>query len=54
VHFAKVDIEEVPDLAEDLGITSMPTLLLMKNGEKLDSVKGPNPLKIGDFIAKLL
>ncbi|KFA49125.1 hypothetical protein S40293_07082 [Stachybotrys chartarum IBT 40293] len=54
VYFAKVDIEEVPDLATELGIRAMPTLVLFKNGEKLEETVGPNPTTLSSFIQKAL
>ncbi|KFA69062.1 hypothetical protein S40285_05476 [Stachybotrys chlorohalonatus IBT 40285] len=54
IYFAKVDIEEVPDLATELGIRAMPTLVLFKNGEKLEETVGPNPTTLPSFIQKAL
>jgi thioredoxin 1 len=36
-------VDEVPDVAQDLGIRAMPTFLLFKNGEKVAEVVGANP-----------
>lgn len=36
----KVDIDATPDLAADLGIMSVPTLLLFKDGKKVGSRAG--------------
>ncbi|KAK0636813.1 thioredoxin-like protein [Bombardia bombarda] len=43
IHFAKFDIDDVGDLTQELGITSMPTFLFFKDGEKVDKVIGANP-----------
>ena len=38
LYFAKVNIDESPDLAAKYGVMSIPTLILFKNGE-VESVK---------------
>ncbi|KAL3296689.1 putative thioredoxin [Colletotrichum asianum] len=43
LHFVKIDVDEVPDLSQDLGIRAMPTFLIFKNGEKVEEVVGANP-----------
>ena len=40
--FYKVDVDEVSDVAQELGIRAMPTFLLFKNGEKVGEVVGAN------------
>ena len=42
-RFFKLDVDEVPDVAQDLGIRAMPTFLLFKNKEKVGEVVGANP-----------
>lgn len=42
-HFVKIDVDEVPDVAQELGIRAMPTFLIFKNGEKVAEVVGANP-----------
>lgn len=42
-RFYKVDVDEVPDVAQELGVRAMPTFLLFKNGEKVAEVVGANP-----------
>ncbi|KAK8163557.1 thioredoxin-like protein [Phyllosticta citribraziliensis] len=41
--FYKLDVDEVPDVAQELGIRAMPTFLLFKGGEKVGEVVGANP-----------
>ena len=41
-RFYKLDVDEVPDVAQELGIRAMPTFLLFKNGEKVAEVVGAN------------
>ena len=42
-RFFKLDVDEVPDVAQELGIRAMPTFLLFKDGEKVGEVVGANP-----------
>ena len=43
VVFAKVDVDQNPDLAMGLRITAVPTLMLFKNGELVERVMGVQP-----------
>lgn len=42
-RFYKVDVDQVPDLAQELGVRAMPTFQLFKNGEKIEEIVGANP-----------
>ena len=42
VMFYKIDVDEVPEVAQELGIRAMPTFAIFKNGEKVDEVVGAN------------
>ena len=42
-RFYKLDVDDIPDVAQDLGIRAMPTFLLFKNGTKVAEVVGANP-----------
>jgi thioredoxin 1 len=42
-HFVKLDVDEVPDVAQELGIRAMPTFLIFKDEEKIQEVVGANP-----------
>jgi len=42
-HFVKLDVDEVPDVAQELGIRAMPTFLIFKDGEKVSEIVGANP-----------
>ncbi|KAH8728656.1 thioredoxin-like protein [Phaeosphaeriaceae sp. PMI808] len=44
--FYKLDIDEVPDVAQELGIRAMPTFVFFKGGEKVGEVVGANPKAI--------
>nr|MBE6544533.1 thioredoxin [Oscillospiraceae bacterium] len=37
---AKINVEESPELAREFGVLSIPTLIVMKNGEIINRVSG--------------
>lgn len=41
-RFYKLDVDDVPDVAHELGVRAMPTFLLFKNGQKVGEVVGAN------------
>lgn len=41
-RFYKLDVDEVPDVAGDLGVTAMPTFIVFKGGERVGEVVGAN------------
>jgi len=50
--FAKVDVDEAAEIAEEYEIQAMPTFLLFANGMKVDSMAGANEAKLRDLITK--
>jgi len=50
--FYKVDVDEVPDVAQELGIRAMPTFVLFKDGEKVEEVVGANKAALEAAIKK--
>ncbi|CAK8997363.1 Monothiol glutaredoxin-S17 (AtGrxS17), partial [Durusdinium trenchii] len=46
VRFVKAEAEKVYDAAEGLGVSMVPSFVLLKNGKKLDMVEGANPAKL--------
>ena len=40
VVFGKVHVDEEPDLASEYGITSIPTLIIFRDGRVIDQVTG--------------
>lgn len=52
VHFIKVDVDEVPDVAQELNIRAMPTFIIFKNGEKVGEIVGANPPALKAAIEK--
>jgi len=43
IYFAKFDVDDLPDLAQDLGIRAMPTFIFFKDGDKVGDFLGANP-----------
>jgi thioredoxin 1 len=41
ITFAKVDVDELPEVAVQYGIRSIPTLLLLDEGEVVEEIVGP-------------
>jgi thioredoxin 1 len=55
VFFAKIDVDELPDLSKELGIKAMPTFVVFKNGEISDEkVLGAKPQEVRDLLVKHL
>ncbi|KAI1874918.1 hypothetical protein JX265_003604 [Neoarthrinium moseri] len=52
VFFAKIDVDELPDISQELGIRAMPTFMLFKDGEKADELVGANPNALVGLIEK--
>lgn len=40
--FAKINIDDVPEVAEEYGIDTIPTLLIFKNGEVVGRIVAPD------------
>ncbi|KAK7464314.1 Peptide-N(4)-(N-acetyl-beta-glucosaminyl)asparagine amidase [Stygiomarasmius scandens] len=51
VGFYKVDVDEQGDIAQECGITAMPTFILFHKGNKIDEFKGANPPGLQKLIA---
>jgi len=51
ISFAQVDVDELPELAGQYGIRSIPTLLLLREGEVVEHIVGPRPY---EDLARLL
>lgn len=43
VTFAKIDIDESPEVAEELAIMSMPTVIIYRDGQPVDKLVGLRP-----------
>lgn len=42
-RFYKVDVDEIPEVAQELSIRAMPTFVLFKDGQEVATVVGANP-----------
>ncbi|KAG6407866.1 hypothetical protein SASPL_130866 [Salvia splendens] len=40
VDFIKIDVDELDDVAQEFGVQTMPTFVLMKRGKEVDKVVG--------------
>jgi len=54
VHFAKIDVDDVPDVAQELGIRVMPTFIIFKGEEKVGEILGANPKALQAAIEKIV
>ncbi|WP_274361425.1 thioredoxin family protein [Paenibacillus thermotolerans] len=43
VSFAQVDVDESPELASELGIMGMPTVIVYRDGQPMDRLVGLRP-----------
>ncbi len=46
IVFAKVNVDENPDIASEFGIMSIPTFIIFKNGEVVGNIIGAMPEEI--------
>lgn len=51
--FYKLDVDRLPDVAQEVGITAMPTFTFFKGGEKVDVVLGANAPALEAGIKKI-
>lgn len=48
--FYKLNVDKVPDAAEEVGIRAMPTFVTFKGGSKMDELIGAQPQKLQALI----
>ncbi|KAG9042327.1 hypothetical protein FS837_011018, partial [Tulasnella sp. UAMH 9824] len=53
-EFYKVDVDELPDVAQEWDIRAMPTFVAFKNGQKTGDLVGANPTGLQSLIVKQL
>ncbi|THV00618.1 thioredoxin [Dendrothele bispora CBS 962.96] len=51
VGFYKVDVDEQEDIAQECGVSAMPTFILFHKGNKIDECKGAIPANLQKLIA---
>ena len=55
IIFAKVDVQRSGDLAEQFGVTTIPTLILFRNGKEWDRLSGiRNRTQLSKIFGKLI
>ena len=52
--FLKVDVDDMPDVAESAMVEAMPTFKFYKGGELVDSIVGADPNALKDGVEKHL
>lgn len=54
VFFAKIDVDDLPELSQELGITAMPTFMVFKDGNLVPAEKlvGANPNALVSMLKK--
>ncbi|KIK71522.1 hypothetical protein GYMLUDRAFT_33715 [Collybiopsis luxurians FD-317 M1] len=50
VGFYKVDTDAQPDIAQECGITAMPTFILFQKGNKVNETKGAIPANVTQLV----
>jgi thioredoxin 1 len=53
-RFYKLDVDEVPDVAQELGVRAMPTFVVFRDGEKVGEVVGANQKALLALVEKEL
>mmetsp|Transcript_19422 Transcript_19422/g.27453 ORF Transcript_19422/g.27453 Transcript_19422/m.27453 type:complete len:107 (-) Transcript_19422:269-589(-) len=51
-EFVKVDVDEAQDVAEEVGISAMPTFQFYKDGERVDELVGASESKLEALVVK--
>ncbi|KAH8173674.1 thioredoxin domain-containing protein [Sarocladium implicatum] len=54
ILFAKLDVDQVPSLADELGVKDLPCLILYKNGEVVGRYSEPTADALPAFVDKAL
>lgn len=52
MKFTEVDVDKAQDIARKFGISAMPTFVFLRDGVKVDQVRGANPQALEAAIKK--
>lgn len=52
IHFVQFDVDQLPELTQELGVRAMPTFMIFKDGKKVEELVGANPPKLAELLAK--
>ncbi|KAE8344062.1 hypothetical protein BDV24DRAFT_128146 [Aspergillus arachidicola] len=52
IEFYKVDVDQQPEVAAEVGVRAMPTFALFRAGQKVDQVVGANPSGLETLVKK--
>ena len=52
IAFAKFDVDQLPELAQELRIKAMPTFTFFKDGKQVDEFVGANPPALKALLEK--
>ena len=52
IEFYKVDVDTQEQISQEIGIRSMPTFIIFKDGVKIDELVGANPSGLQNLLQK--
>ena len=53
ITFTKINTDNQQDLARSYGVTAMPTFMIFKNAQRIESIQGADPRKLSAAVKKL-
>lgn len=52
ISFVSVNAEELPDISEEYNVTAVPYVVLIRNGQILESISGSDAVKVRDAVER--